>query len=110
MILGRQNQRKSSVWDEGRSSRNIVNIGFIEVGTFFIEIYANPFWGVFGPPFGLHFGSILEALGTLLAPMGAPGTFWRGLKTRSKKEVLPSHTRVIGKGGVPIRIVLNLKD
>ena len=66
--------------------------------------------GVFGTPFGLHFGSILEALGTLLAPMGAPGTFWRGLKTRSKKEVLPSHTGVMTKEGVPIRIVLNLKD
>ena len=67
--------------------------------------------GVFGTPFGLHFGSILEALGTLLAPMGAPRRFWRGLKTRSKKEVLPKNASTITKGReVPIRIVLNLKD
>ena len=69
--------------------------------------------GVFGTPFGLHFGSILEALGTLLAPMGAPGTFWRGLKTRSKKEVLPKNAGAIGKSQTSnpkaLRIILRIR-
>ena len=54
--------------------------------------------------FGLHFGGILESLGTLLGPRGAPVWFWRGLKKRSKKEVLRNHAGAMAKGGVPIGI------
>ena len=47
------------------------------------------------PPILEHFGG----LGQTWLQGGAPGWFWRGLKKRSKKEVLQFHTGAMARGG-----------
>ena len=68
------------------------------------EIYANPFFCIFGAPFGLHFESILEALGALLTPRGCPGVVLEGSEKEVEKRGPPISYKSHGSGGgVPIR-------
>ena len=59
-----------------------------------------------GLPLVSHLGAFWKPWAHFWLQGGAPGWFWRGLKKRSKKEVLRMNARTITKGGVPIGIDL----
>ena len=77
----------------------------MRVGTFFTEMETKTFFEPSRAPFGLHFGGILEALGTLLGPRGCPGVVLEGSEKEVEKRGPPESCRSCDKGGgVPIGI------
>ena len=61
----------------------------MRVGTFCTEMETKTFFGTLQAHFGLHFGGILEALGTLLDPRGGIGEVWEGSENKVEKRDPP---------------------
>ena len=99
IMFGSQNHQNSVVLENGKPSLYIVN-NVSEWGSALFP----PRWRqrcFLVPPahFGLHFGAILEVLGTLLDPRGAIGEVLEGSENEVGKGILQIHASDEGTGG-----------